>query len=274
MWDRAGGERRFLGGGAGVWAVYEDKVAVAKHPGSEFDLWLYDPIHGERLISAAPGDQIEADVFGDFVVWEDHRGPYSQIYMWDPVNGERRISPTNSNQARPKIWGDTVVYDDNRTGRTNVFRWNPREGDMLLSNYLNVGFAPAIYGDKVIMFWLNDWNTTEDAPGLWEWTPGGGLRRLLEFSPPLGTAYPNLVGDLVVWSNNNGAVFSWDPVHGRNEVTPIYGSMPSLYDNKVAWISGPEDIYLSTLVPEPSGFIVLAAAIPLLWAMRRRLRMG
>jgi beta propeller repeat protein len=279
-WDAATGFRpviqapgtQVVDGAYGSTLVYRSYSQEAQ---GYADLYLYDPVNGTRTISTAPGDQTHAGIFGDTIVWEDHRGPYSQIYTYDPVDGERRISPTNSNQSFPKIWGDTVVFEDFRYGRSDVFRWNPNDGELLLSNYLNAGAAPAIYQDKIVMFFMNDPYSSFDEPGLYEWRPSGGIRRLAEASPS-DVWYTDTWGDLVVWQHGIGPsqVEAWDPVHGFTAVNQSYAGFartPSVYENKVAWIGGNE-VFLSTLVPEPPGALMLSGLALCLYAVRRGAR--
>lgn len=77
-------------------------------------------------------------------------------------------------------------------------------------------------------------------------------------------------GDLVVLGGTS--VGAWDPVHGFNIVNQSNRGLVtsfSVYDNKIAW-AGNNDIYISTLVPEPPSLLALVAGLSALGTMRRR----
>jgi hypothetical protein len=275
VWTAAEGSRPLIQweGSQGVEAVYGDSFVFRSYtqPAQGYaDLYLYDPANGIRAISTAPGDQKNADIFGDTVVFEDHQGPYSQVKIWDPVNGEKLVSPTTSWQSHPRIWNDTVVWEDGRSGwRSDVYRYSPTDGETLLSNYLNAAKSPAIYEDKIVMYWLDDPYSYLDAPGLYEWTPTGGLRRL---STNVGTEL-EVWDDLIVsYPRELGNILAYDPVHGWTQVNQtqvVNANMASLYGNEVAWVGG-YDIFLSTMVPEPSGLVGLGGLGSLLCLRLRR----
>ena len=278
-WDAASGERVVmqvpLSQYTGLQSVYQDTLLYTKYVGSgDRDLYVWDPLLGERAISIAPGYQYHADIYGDTVVWEDRRGAKSQVYIWDPVNGERPISPTAYNQISPRIWGDTVVWEDDRNGRRDVYMWNPRDGERLLSTYIFGMCSPDIHEGRVVMWMLDDPRTLLDEPGLWEWTPQRGLKRLAELYPSTAPQSCNVWGDLVVACGGGGAsnVIAWDPVHGVTRVNQSAlgaAGSPSLYGTTVAW-TGYSDVYVSTLVPEPSGLITLLGWAGFLALTRRR----
>lgn len=285
VWDESGGERRVLGGDGisrGTWSAWQDRLAVGHYMGAgEYDLYLYDPVNGEQAISTAPGSQSDADIYSDIhgstVVYEDTRNGYDnrQIYIWDPVNGERRLSPTNSAQSSPKIYGDTVVWSDARNStwyetRWDVYMWNPRDGETRLTGGFSGGASsPAIYEDRIVTWAKDDYE-----PGLYEWSPQGGWRLLEEGSAYL-PYYMEMWEDLVVWSSNEGGVGAWDPIHGRTVASQGVdtGMTPSIYGNKVAFTgitNNVWDIYVSTLVPEPSSLLALAGCAGGLFCLARR----
>ena len=263
-WDAASGERvvRQVPLYTVIESVYEDRLLYSTYaPSGHWDLYVWDPLLGEQAVCTAPGDQFPGDIHGDTVVWQDRRGAKSQVYIWDPVNGERPISPTAYNQISPRIWGDTVVWEDDRNGRRDVYMWNPRDGERLLSTYIFGMCSPDIHEGRVVMWMLDDPRTLLDEPGLWEWTPERGLRRLAELYPSTAPQSCNVWGDLVVACGGGGAsnVIAWDPVHGVTRVNQSClgdAMLPSLYGNTVLW-QGNWDIYMCTLVPEPSGLVAL-----------------
>jgi len=278
-WDAASGERvvRQVPLYTVIESVYEDRLLYSTYaPSGHWDLYVWDPLLGEQAVCTAPGDQFPGDIHGDTVVWQDRRGAKSQVYIWDPVNGERPISPTAYGQIRPRIWGDTVVWEDDRNGRRDVYMWNPRDGERRLSTALFPMMSPDIYQDRVVMCVINDPYAPWNEPGIWEWTPQGGLSKVAEifFWDVYDVLYTQLWGDLVVWQSGShpSDVVAWDPVHGLNRVNQsAVGAAfaPSLYGTTVAW-TGYSDVYVSTLVPEPSGLVALLGCGGFLALTRRR----
>ena len=283
VWDEAGGERILLGGPdyLGQWAVHEDKLAVGKYVNSQYDLYIWDPSAGMRLISDAPGNQRKADIYGETVVWEDYRsGSTPRVYIWDPINGERRITSADSYQRQPRIWGNTVVWEDWRNGRADIYMWNPTDGERRLSTAYFAMSSPAIHEDRVVMWSLDDPDNPFDEPGLWEWTAENGLRQLCMMYKSTQPQFFDMWGDLAVWCGQGPSnVVAWDPVHGAGMVNQTafgYAMGPSVYGNQVAWIGSEDDIYdvyISTLIPEPSTFAGLAGFMGLC-LLRRRRRIG
>ncbi len=278
--DQAQASRRLLGGDGvnrNINAVYGDKLVTNHYVNDQLDLYIYDPINGERPISTAPGDQYDASIFGDTVVYENWESGRPQVYMYDPINGNRALFPSNTWQEDPKIWGNRVVWDDSQHG---TYMWTAEGGAVNLGS----GISPAVYEDKVVAWSLgyDHWNGNgyDLIPGyLNEWTPAGGWRTLAEhwFTEWSQVQYTQLWGDLVVWQSgiDLARVRSFDPVHGISRVSEsTYGWSPSVYGNKVAWAGeGTErrtDIYLSTMVPEPSSLLALAGGVGFLLLRGRK----
>ena len=131
------------------------------------------------------------------------------------------------------------------------------------------------------MWSLDDPDDPFDEPGLWEWTAENELRQLWQvtFSSYWDVLYTRVWGDLVVWQCGIGPSFvaAWDPVHGYGAVNDTGAvddaSTPSVYGNQVAWIGREgdiQDVYVSTLIPEPSTFAGLAGFIGLCLVRWRR----
>lgn len=274
-WDQAQGARLLLGGDGisrGVQAVYQDKLVTHRYVNGQRDLYTWDPVNGEAPLCTAPGNQRNARIYGDTIVWEDYRAGASQIYTWDPVNGERRLSPAVGAQTNPRIWGDRIIWhDDGNCGSypAGTYMWTPQDG----VSRIGYGDHAAIYQDRVVM-WQNAW--TEDRPQdspirhpgyLYEWTPATGFRTILQHDG--STSQLETWGDFVFLGSG-----AWHPVYGFHFVSPsTLGTVSSFsaYGNKVALASN-NDIYLSTLVPEPSSMLALIGGLGVLGAMLRRRR--
>ncbi|GEM_PF-2577439 len=273
-WDQAQGARLLLGGDGisrGVLAVYQDKLVTYRYVNGQYDLYTWDPVNGEVPLCTAPGNQTNARIYGDTIVWEDRRAGAARIYAWDPVNGERQLFPTSGGQMNPRIWGDRIIwYDDGNYGSYpgGIYTWTPQEGAIRIGD----GDSAAVYQDRVVIWW-SAWteqrphNEPLHHPGyLYEWTPAMGLRMLAQHSYD-ETFNVETWGDLVIYGNSR--VGAWDPVRGFSPIVNNSVTSLSVYGNKVAWASG-GDIYLSTLVPEPSSMLALIGGMGVLGTMLRR----
>jgi len=282
VWTQAEGSRRLIGGDGisrAPVAVWEDNLVISYIENNQHKLYLHDSNGVDTPIATSAGDMVRASMYSQAVVYENRQaGAQPQVWIWDPVNGGRPIHPTSSSQTNPRIWGDQVVYEDNRNGRDDIYLWNPSDGETKLSTYIYSMVSPAIYQNKVVMWLLDNQYASNLDAGLWEWTPQHGLRQLAQigFSSPYDVMYTRTWGDLVVWQSGNGpsSIGAWDPAHGLMGVNQTaYGQArsPSIFENQVAWV-GDYDIYLSTLVPEPSGLATLGLLACGFWPIIRRRR--
>jgi beta propeller repeat protein len=282
VYDQAQGSRMLIGGDTisrAVWGVSGNTLVTTRFVNSQYDLYLWDAVNGERPINTAAGDQRSASIFGDTVVYENWESGRPQVFMYDPINGNRALFPSNTWQENPKISSTgRVVWDDSQF---RTYMWTAEGGAVNLGS----GISPAVYEDKVVNWTLgyyafdNGWYIV---PGyLNAWTPAGGWKTLAqhtmtEWSDVIGT---QVWGDLVVWQTrvDLAVVQAWDPAHGFSIVDQsTFGWTPSVYGNRVAWAGeGAErrtDIYLSTMVPEPSSILALAGGIGFFLLRERRKR--
>jgi TolB protein len=278
VWDRVGGERCLLSGSAStaVWSAYQGTLVTGHYVNGQYDLYVWDASNGERAISTAPGNQTYASTCGNTVVWQDTRSGVSQVYMWDPINGERQIAPSGYAQTRPKIWGNTVVweegYTDEWTGyQASVYMWSPTAGKVLVGDGMR---SPAIYGDKITMF-LPDPDPYSDGSRLYQYAISTGTISGYATVGGRSIFSASMWGDTVVWYTGGtyADVGAWDPIHGVTYVNHSnlgHAYTPSIYGRYVAWSNG-KDIYLSTIVPEPSACVgLMLGLVGIMPCLRRR----
>lgn len=278
--DASGTERRLVGDddgdsgtGYAIAGVYEDRQVVLHYTNSQYNLYLRDAAGEMHPISLASGNQKNADIHGQTVVYESYETGVSQVWMWDPANGARAISPSSYWQQFPRIWGDSVVWQDGRNGRWDVYMWNPRDGERRLSTYIYGMDYPDIYEDRVVMS-VHQQYPMYDPFGIWEWRAGQGLvGPLVEYKE----AYFNrMSGNLIAWGVGPGmpagAVMAYHPGTGLVRLTQN-GRSHDVYGNKVVWVSDTYDVWMAELVPEPSSFLALGGGcVGLLGLLRRRRR--
>lgn len=260
-WDQAQGPRKLLGGDGihrSVLDVYGDKLVIGHYSDGNRDVYLYDPVNGERFVGTGRTDASDARIYGDTVVWV--KG--GRIQVWDPVNGNRILYDQGSGQSQPRIWGDRIMwymwgtypyYDDR-----GIYMWTP--GSEVTKVFGSWDYFD-MYEDKVAMWESAFWLYPPAQPGIYfpgslcMWTPTGSQLIQHDF----WTRDLEMWGDLVV-SNAR----TWDPIHGFTcyaDRQAYWVDSFSVYGNKIVWAAeGAErrgDIYLSTMIPEPSSLIAL-----------------
>ncbi len=267
-WDAVNGSRPVLErpGNQAVMSVYEDKLVVAEYANSQYDLYLWDPDGGLQPISVAPGNQRNADISGDLVVYEDYSSSISQVYMWDPVNGSRPISPTSYSQTGPRVCDGRVVWNDLRHGRGDVYMWTAQGGVERLSTYIYPMQYPDVHDDKVVMYVPWD-ETMWDPYGIWQWQAGHGITGPL--IPYDGGPTIRMWGDLVAYGG--GGVRAYHPSVGVTSLSSERVMSLDAWGNSVVWATDSYDIYMATLVPEPSSLLALVAGCTALLVCRRRI---
>ncbi len=121
-----------------------------------WDIYKWDPVHGEQPVCTDPGDQILPAISGDTIVWQDNRSFETtgwDIYKWDPTGGVQLVCNERDNQLHAKISGDKIVWTDYRDGDTNgydVYLWDPVGLEQPLCVEPEFQGEPDISGDIVV----------------------------------------------------------------------------------------------------------------------------
>ncbi|RJQ45147.1 MAG: hypothetical protein C4534_05425 [Gaiellales bacterium] len=123
LYERA---RPALGGSS---VVYQQRI---REVGEGWDLYRAEPgTYGVPLV-AGPGDQVNPDADGDFVVYQDNRGGHVDetgawagewdIYLIDLRTGvEVPVCTAAGDQVNPRVEGNMVVWQDNRSGDWDIY---------------------------------------------------------------------------------------------------------------------------------------------------------
>jgi len=241
--------------------VYERYVS-----GNNTDLYLYNASGGHVALTTAGGVQTNADLYQGTVAYEDHSGSVSRVMLWQESTGiSTPVAPSSYEQVAPKIWGDRVVWQENRPSGARIYSYSPSEGTQLIG----WGMSPGVYEDRIVAWtraWWDDFDPFHQVyhPGtLWQWTPSGGIETLAEHSSTTGVTGTDMWGGII---SSNYRV--WDPVYG---LTNLGITSTSTYWNSVVGVRD-GNIYLETMVPEPSslaGMLSMLTLSGLFWRKRR-----
>ncbi|MHC4460887.1 MAG: dockerin type I domain-containing protein [Planctomycetota bacterium] len=138
-------------------SIYGDTVVwrTGQYP-SWPEIWGYSISESRAfLISGAPGNKWEPDVFRDVVVWGDYRNDNWDIYGYNlTTNNEFAIATGPAYQRSVAIYGNTVVYENWRSSEnqgvgiynliTQEHAYHPTPGDC---EWLDIYDGIVVWGD-------------------------------------------------------------------------------------------------------------------------------
>jgi hypothetical protein len=110
----------------------------------------------ETAIASEPEAEMDADMYGDNVVYTVSDGGEHYIYMLDLGDSATWTNPRviTESGANPEIWGDNIVYEGDREGYdlTLVFNLESnREYDLIERDERICAYEPRIWENLVIM---------------------------------------------------------------------------------------------------------------------------
>ena len=89
-------------------------------PENNTDIYMYNiRTTKEMAIATGPLQECNADISGDYIVWEDRNNGTinADIFLYDlSTNKKRQITKERHNQANPKVYGNYVAWMDERRG--------------------------------------------------------------------------------------------------------------------------------------------------------------
>jgi TolB protein len=153
------------------------------------------------------GDQRNARISGDLVVWQDDRDPIademelrSDIYARDLATGAELKITDNHTASHPDISGNLVVYEDGREGDADIRIYDITTGEAswIVRRTGSDQLRPAVDGTIVV------WQDSRD--GSWR-IRGRDLTRNRDFSLARGRGdqiNPRVSGGIVVWQEVAG----------------------------------------------------------------------
>lgn len=176
-------------------------------------LWTHFSVasYAQSFVSAEPGHQGRADIWGDWIVWHDNRqsGNNYNIYAKNLSTSEE-IQISNSNSAFcPKIYNNSVVWQDKRNGDFDIYIFDlitRSESALYIApgNQVN----PAIFGDTVA------WRTGQypSWPEVWGYSISQSAAFLISDAP--GNKWePDVFTNIVIWGDYRND--NWD-IYGYN----------------------------------------------------------
>jgi beta propeller repeat protein len=164
--------------------VWEDvgRMGAARH---DNDIYIKDLSTGstgsDYSITTEEGEQIDADIYGDYIVWTDRRSGNADIHIYDlsvdtdsdgtpnyrdsdddndnvpdvadldPDPAEQPLITNPERQHNPAIYGDYVVYQDHRNGNSDIYMFNLKNNtEVALTNTPEDESLPRIYDNYVV----------------------------------------------------------------------------------------------------------------------------
>jgi beta propeller repeat protein len=204
-------------------------------------LWIYSTgaAYTQTVVSAEPGHQGRADIWGDWVVWQDNRqgGDIYNIYAKNLSSGQE-IQISNSNTAFcPSIYNNLVVWQDKRNGDFDIYSYDlvtHTESALYIAQGNQVN--PAVYGDTVV------WRTGQypSWPEVWGYSISQAAAFLITDAP--GNKWqPDVFADTVVWGdyrNGNWDIYGYDIAAQTEFVVadgPAYQRSAAIYENTIVY---------------------------------------
>ncbi|WP_455392968.1 hypothetical protein [[Eubacterium] cellulosolvens] len=164
--------------------VWEDvgRLGASRHDNDIFIKDLTAGTSGEDYaLCTADGEQIDADIYGNIVVWTDRRSGVADIYLYDlsvdtdsdgepnyrdsdddgdnipdlgdpdPDPAERPLVTNPDKQHNPAIYDDLIVYQDHRSGNSDIYMFNLKNNtEVALVTTPDEENLPRIYGEYVV----------------------------------------------------------------------------------------------------------------------------
>jgi beta propeller repeat protein len=251
---------------SGDWVIYRQGTNIAR----QYQLRAIR-ISTREIITIAGGaaNPINADISGDYVVWQDSRN-YPQPTSYDiygynlATNQEFTVTTAPSNQFAPRISGDIVVWQDLRNVATtgwDIYGFNlTTRQEFTVTTALGDQWQPDISGN--IVAWHDYRN---DINGSDIYAANLTTRQEFPVSVYTGTQEsPRVASNWIVWSDSRNDPFNFD-IYGYNLGTgvehpintlPTFQNSPDISGTLVAWqdyrnVATEADIYAANVPLDP-----------------------
>ena len=255
---------------------HNNKIVYSYKTSEEnFDVFLYDLSAQEKIqITNIPGNQVNAQYFGDKIVWSDDRNTNDKypinydIYMYNlTTNQEFQITFDTSYQRNIDFKNNIIVWEDFRNNNVNdsydtfdIYMYDILEGveKPICTNRHNQR-NPKIFGDKII--WIDNRNSYVGYPFqfyIYDLSKNQEERINLNMTLNVSEFYYSsdylIINNKIIWRNYeyNGSdflradyqIFSFDIE--TQELTQItndtYKSIKTrltYFDNTIIWLEAP-----------------------------------
>jgi beta propeller repeat protein len=236
-------------------------------------------VHGaEVAVCTNSSDQINPDVYGNYVVWEDHRTDFSRIYLYDitagtaaPIDNPRLLS----SQSEPAIYGDAIVYVSRGRGGDEIVLYSiAHKTTETIRQSTATLETPDVYykGDLLDVVWTEHTpNATYgmDNTDIYLYTKGPiGLAKTTRVSTGLYDSAPRISGNDIVWMHRIGSPME-STINDNYEVHARTGSSgsPTLISSADEWntfpdIQGDRAVWANSMFYDGYGRHVLLSALP------------
>lgn len=258
-------------------AIYENLVVWSENVSDSSDpvyqVFLYNLLTPDiEPIRIAPTDfdQLQADIYGDKIVWEDFRfgSENTQIYSYDiSTEAITRINPTTSSQISPHIYENKIVWSDNiDNAATDFYKYQAYLFDIDTSLITRIDpfnsrqDVTSIYQNKIV--YSDTRNADISQVYIYDITTNSSSRLYPTFGYQYGA---KISGNKVIWLENY-QIYIYDIAAGgmaaRVDPTSYNQLYPDIYSDSIVWEderdlhNNKQQIYIQSLplVISPSVF--------------------
>lgn len=263
--DKLDGVQVTIDGEEMAWTLWDEK----------WRLYYSDGASTQEIVDFQYGSYIAVSM--GRIVWQASSGINSEIHLWD---GEdvHRLTDNDLGDETPHLSGSTIVWhhgnDHDEEGgssrdeeiiiEVDGDRFEPKAKDAAISP------RPRAGGDWVV--WIESVGTSNSSFEVMLWD-GEDVHRLTDNL--IREWEPDTDGQHVVWADEQHGLWFWDGEVAQNISLP---NSSAVHDPRVSgmqvvwrqWMPVSSEVYLATLVPEPSHTLLCASALTTLALLRSR----
>jgi beta propeller repeat protein len=203
-----------------------------------YAVWL-DVWHPEIRVTTSLGNEINPKIFNDTIVYQSDRNGNWDIYAYNITSKlETQITHDPASQQNPVIDGNHIVWQDNRNGHWAIYLYDleMKTEQVIIADWHD-NYDPAISGNRIIFVRFTP--TNNHYLSTYDISTKEINTIAVDYKNPI--AYPEIHGDIAVWSRQNVLGFyllpywdvytlnlatgqRWSTLNEINEVNPdVYG---------------------------------------------------
>ncbi len=209
----------------------------------------------EKALSSAPQDEIQPDIYGDWVVWKENSSGVYNIFLYNLMASKGKIvSPYSFDQSCPFVLKDKLIWLNLLSEQIVPIQIY----DILTGAQKDIGSISSLKGELAVCKdkWKVVWQDMRN--GNWDiymYDLSTNTEKPV-CTNPAGQVSPVIYGDKIVWQdmrNGNWDIYMYD-LSTNTEIPICINSADqrqlAVYGDKIAWAdkrNGNWDIYMYDL---------------------------